>query len=701
MDIRGRIEKLHEKLSEARAEARQPIKLEKEQENKTTDALLSRGALIGIDRLAAPEAVDTRPQDYVAVSGELYSSVYINGFPNAVDDGWLSGLYRFEYPVDSAIYIQPIPIKEWLRREKQRLSQNEAAIRKEIADGVRVPNPRRVKQAQEMAELIEAVSQDRTRPYQVLVAATARSEDEKELRDIVDILHDRMNVADIRGCRFKELEGFETTLPLAYNQLAAAKGLDAVRFLHTEGVQTMFPFVNSVITHETGVMLGQSMTTLEPIIINRFLQPPFGNVQSPNAAIIGMTGSGKSYLAKLEMLYWLYQGVGVYVVDPTLGGEYRNIARGVEGRNIRIAIDSSDHINPMDFSYAVPKIKEGEALPRGVNPLAMKMANLIELIRVMLRIEGGEDIMDPVASKIFTTAALHCYKKYGYDRNDIRTQLGATPEKMPTLEDVFLTLDRMRRASRDLLLQQKINPLIASLENFIGDGQFAGLYNQRSNVDLGEDALTVFQVGDVSDKHMPIVMHMVLEFLRTTLFTAERQEGGGLKLIYVDECQRMLSFTETASFLAWIAATCRKYGVGLTVMTQQIGQFLRDNKGDENKIGQAVLDACSLTILLRQHSNEIKYVKEAFKLTTGETNKLRTVPAGEGLLLLDEDSCWFTAQHMATEEEHRLLSTTVAERSTFALDEHQIPELEAGGDYYEEEEEENGSGFFRPLGPQT
>jgi type IV secretory pathway VirB4 component len=267
---------------------------------------------------------------------------------------------------------------------------------------------------------------------------------------------------------------------------------------------------------------------------------------------------------------------------------------------------------------------------------------------------------------------------------------------MPTLSDVYTMLDRMRRASRDQMFQQKVVPLIAALENYVGQGQYAGLFDAKSTVDL-DNLFTVFHVGDVGDKMMPGVMHLVLEFLRTTLFTAAQQESKQPKLIYVDEAHRLLQHVESAYFLGWTATTCRKYGVGLTVMTQHIGSFLNNTDGSENKIGRDVLGSCSLTVLLRQHPNEIDAVREAFKLSERELTRLRNAQSGEGLLVLDQESSWFTAQYVATDSEKRLLSTTALERAQFAEeDRYGLP---PGVDGYTDEDDEQYGGA--PFGRQT
>lgn len=713
-----KLRQIRDSIAEARADDEHQVVVEQSEQSAAADALLDRGAIMGIPQLVAPDAVDASSPHHVVISGELHRTLYMHTFPPQVEDGWLSPLYRFEHPVDTAIYIQPLPVRAWVKRERQRISHDEAALRKEIEDGMNVPNPRRRARLAETLELINAVETDLTRPYQVLIASTVRAHSERELDRVTELIEDRLSMATTRRAMFKHKQGFETTMPLASNELA---DLDAVRFLHTQGVQTLFPFVNSLITHETGALIGQSMITGEPIIINRFLQPPYGTVQSPNSAIIGATGSGKSFLAKLEMLRWLYQGVPVYAIDPTPGGEYRNVAAGVGGRNVRIALDSSDRINPLDFSYAVPRPKRGQDMSQLHNAMRHKIAFLSELLRVMLRSEGGEDIMDPVSTKIFTNALLECYRRYGYDVRDVRTHIGATPEKMPTLGEVHAMLDRMRRASRDPLFQSKIQPLIASLENFVGEGQYGGLFDHRSSIDLQENLLTVFHVGDVSDKQLPIIMHLVLEFLRTTLFTHDQLESATNRIIYVDEAQRMLSFPETAYFLGWTASTCRKYGIGLTVMTQHVGAFLFNADGTENKVGRSVLAACSLTILLRQHPNEIEAIRQAFKLTENELLRLRAVPAGEGLLVLDQESCWFTSQYISTDEEKRFLSTTAAERAQFAEEDRGLLGMGDDGDDFfgvpsvgpgytpgagprglppaaDPPEDEPQGGFFRPLG---
>jgi hypothetical protein len=53
-----------------------------------------------------------------------------------------------------------------------------------------------------------------------------------------------------------------------------------------------------------------------------------------------------SYLAKLEALRWLYQGVQVLVVDPD--GEYQRLADAVGGTTLALGAPGV-HLNPLDL----------------------------------------------------------------------------------------------------------------------------------------------------------------------------------------------------------------------------------------------------------------------------------------------------------------------------------------------------------------
>ena len=604
-----------------------------------------------------PTAVDVRDPDCLEIGGEYCATIYLHSFPQTIEDGWLDDIYLYPYPFELAFYIQPLDGKTTIKYLEKRSGIGEAHQDISATQGMR-GNSRKHRQIQQFQRLIQAIEQDQTRPFQVMLAITVRARSREELDIAVKELEKTLpSSAQTRRTRFLQRHGWVSTLPLMRNDLARKQTL---RFVHTQALQACFPFTNSEITHETGALIGQSMRTGTPVILNRFLQPPYGNLDNPNMCVIGVSGSGKSYVAKMEMTRWALQGVPVFVIDPM--GEYKRLCTALGGQNIKISIDSPDKINPLDFTHAVAP---------GYNALRDKGRFMIDFLHAMLRSDDGSSMVDPVTRKIFGNALAQAYDKYGYKVGDPDSQAKATPARMPTLSDVQDILQRFQRGDRNPLTQQRIGPLIAALDGFVGygeqnEGALAGITDCRTTVDLKKPFI-VFDISELSQTNkneLGLVMHLILEFLRTTLFNDRFAQTGQKVLLYVDEAQRMMSYAETGAFLGEIARTSRKFGVGLTVLTQNVDTFVyrNDGSGLENQDGIAVLTNCETKLLLKQDPQQERAIRRAFRLTPNEVVALLGGGNGEGILMVGRESVWFTSHGVTPPRLHKLFTSNPRER---------------------------------------
>ena len=630
--------------------------------------LLDRGSL-DIARVVQPEALSWE-EDWCKVGDEYTCSFYIHTYPSQVDDAWLHPLLHFEHPLDASIYIQPLPIDQFLRRRQNELAQEKGQIEQAIEEQRR-PNAKKIRKVRDTQHLLDAIENEDTQPYHIIIVLTLRSASEDGLKKASQELMSRMISIQLRRVKHRHLHGFQTTAPLMNNELIDT---DNVRFMHTQGLMALFPFTSSDLTHETGVLMGLSRSTRSPIIVNRFFQPPAGNLETANSAIFGMSGSGKSFFAKGEMTRYTYKGIGVIVLDPS--GEYARVCSALGGHNVTISLDSQDRINPLDFSYAVEP---------GRNALRNKIAAMSDLLRVMLRSGPDKTEVDSIAKTIFDNALIETYRRFGYLVADESTQQNATPQNMPRLRDVYKMLARIGRSDRRQMVQERVERLLAGLARFVDDGPLAGLFDNHSTVDLKGSHFVNFNLAAVtqmSHEYVPMAMQLVLEYLRTVLFTDAQQSGRlGKKLLYVDEAQHLMAFDETARFLHGAARTVRKYGVGLTVMTQDVGVFVLGDDGGENKIGRAILANCSTTVLLKQHPNELGAVQRAFNLTPAEVAKLSSSGVGEGLIIVGQDSAWFSARGMAHPAEQRLFETSVDARRAYAEEDARRELQQQGGGF--------------------
>ena len=93
------------------------------------------------------------------------------------------------------------------------------------------------------------------------------------------------------------------------------------------------------------------------------------NLQNGNAFILGVSGSGKSFIAKEELAFVaLSTDDDILVVDPER--EYEPLIRSLNGEVIRFAPDSKNHINALDMSR-----EYGE----GDNPITLKSSFVMSL----------------------------------------------------------------------------------------------------------------------------------------------------------------------------------------------------------------------------------------------------------------------------------------------------------------------------------
>ncbi len=87
----------------------------------------------------------------------------------------------------------------------------------------------------------------------------------------------------------------------------------------------------------------------------------------------------------------------------------------------------------------------------------------------------------------------------------------------------------------------------------------------------------------------------------------------------------MMKSEDAASFLFGMAKRGRKYYLGLTTITQDVGDFL------SSPYGVPIITNSSMQILLKQSPTTVDRLQEVFNLTEEEKNLLIDVGVGEGI----------------------------------------------------------------------
>ena len=536
---------------------------------------LQRGMVSLVDVLA-PSSIEV-DFNFIRVGERFYKTFFVVGYPRYVSPNWLSPVIDFSHSLNVSMFIYPTSSSDILSDLRRKTAEMEATIASQIDQGLVVDA--KVQAALEDAQgLTEELAKGMERFFQMSLYITLYSESLAELEQASKRLESTLSSLLMlpKLATLQAEEGFKSTIPLAMDDLFITRNMD------TTSLASTFPFTSATLTQDKGIVYGLNQQNGSLIIFDRY------SLENANEVIFGKSGSGKSFLIKLEAMRQFMFGTEVVIIDPE--GEYEGITETLGGEYISFTANSPIKINPFDLSGMYV---EGE------NELGLKILSLHGLLRIVL----GE--LDATHDAILDRALVETYRQKG-----ITTDPTTQTKQPPLMEDLYKVLLGMEDATA--------NELALRLEKFI-KGSLSGLFNQQSNFDI-RNPFTAFSVKALEDELRPIAMHIILDFVWTRVRRSLKK-----RLLVLDEAWYLMKYEDSASFVYGIAKRARKYYLALTTATQDVQDFLSTD------YGKAILSNSSIQILLKQSPTEIDTVSQIFYLSAGEKDMLTSVGVGEGL----------------------------------------------------------------------
>ncbi|MGL5831141.1 MAG: VirB4 family type IV secretion system protein, partial [Candidatus Altimarinota bacterium] len=401
--------------------------------------------------------------------------------------------------------------------------------------------------------------------------------------------------------------GFNSTMPVALDEM------EIFRNMNTGPLSTTFPFSSSDLTSNEGVLYGLNRHNDSLIIFDRFSLP------NANSVVFAISGAGKSYTVKLEILRYLMLGVDVIVIDPE--NEYEALTQTVGGSYLKLSLTSDRRINPFDLPSP---LKDEELQPGDL--LRSNIITLQGLLKIML---GG---VTPTEEGIIDKALNDVYALKGI------TMEVQDPSKMavPTMEDLFSLLQGMQGAES----------LAQRLEKYIR-GTYAGIFNKPTNLDL-KSGLMVFSIRDLDDSLRPIAMYIILNYIWNEVRSSLKK-----RILVVDEAWTMMQHEDSAKFLFGLVKRARKYYLGITTITQDVEDFMKSS------YGKPIVTNSAMQMLLKQSSASISILQKVFNLTEGEKYMLLNSGVGQGLFFAGQKHV--AVQVIASYTEDKIVTTNPEE----------------------------------------
>ena len=559
---------------------------------------LKNGSVSLVD-LIAPSSVEVDFK-HIRVGDAFYRSFIVVDYPREVSPNWLSVLIDYKETMNISMFVYPVESKDILSNLRRKVAEMEATIESDLKNGVE-PDPKVRAALEDAIALREELARGLERFFQfglyITLSAKTLEELDKKTNELTSLLSSNLLV--IKPATLQMEDGFKTTLPLGQDRLFVTRNMD------TTSVASTFPFTSYEISHPNGIFYGINTLNNSLVIVDRF------SFENANSVVFGKSGSGKSFLVKLEVLRQMMFDTEILIIDPE--DEYKTLSHALDGEYISFAKDSEVKINP----FALLSDDRTEA------QLGIKILSLHSLLKTML----GE--FTPTQEAILDRSLVLAYKQKGI------TPDPATYEKEPPiLEDLYKTLLNME--------EPEAKDLAFRLEKYVKGG-FAGLLNSQTNYDV-KNQLTVFSIKQLEDALRPVAMQVILDFIWNRVRTKLKK-----RILIVDEAWYLMKNPDSAAFLQGIAKRARKYYLGVTTLTQDIEDFLSSD------YGKAILSNSSMQILLKQNSSEVETLAATLNLSEGEKQFLLTAQVGEGLFFAGQNH--ITAQFLASNFEYQLITS--------------------------------------------
>ncbi|MCL5010776.1 MAG: DUF87 domain-containing protein [Patescibacteria group bacterium] len=570
----------------------------KKQNTSNDESLQIKSEQIEIADIIAPSLIEIK-QNELKLGERLCKSFFVFSYPRYLSTGWLSPVINLSFPIDISLHIVPVDSGSILKKLRKKITDVEAEMAEREEKGL-IRDPSLTTAFADIETLRDELQTAQERVFRLGLYLTIYGDTEKDLRDIETMLRSLLEsrLIYLKPALMREKQGFVSTLPYGLDELAVYTPMN------TAPLSSIFPFVSPDLSANEGILYGVNMHNNSLVLFDRF------TLENANMVVFSKSGAGKSFMAKVEILRYLMQGIDTIVIDPE--NEYQFLSEAVGGSFFKISLTSSHHLNPFDL----PLPREDESAN---DILRNNVINLVGLFRLML---GG---LTPQEDAIIDQALTETYAS-----RDITPQSDpmSWPQKVPLMTDFENVLMNMEGAGS----------LVDRLRKFT-KGSYAEFFNSPTNIDLTKN-FVVFGIRDMEDALRPMAMFVILKHIWTTVRTVLKK-----RILLVDEAWWIMQQEDGASFLFGICKRARKYWLGVSTITQDVSDFMK------SEYGKPIVNNSSLQFLLKQSPAAISVVKDTFNLTEEEKNLLLQCDVGEGVFIAGQKRVALKVVASYTEEQ--------------------------------------------------
>ena len=456
--------------------------------------------VLELQDIIAPSAFKVNPRE-INLGEKLIRTFFVISYPRYLSESWFSPIINLDKVFNVSIFIHPVETARVLRQFQKKVAEVQSQIHLREEKGL-VRDPKLDTAYQDLESLRDSLQQATEKIFDVGLYISIFADNETDLNrlesEIKSMLESKM--VYLKPALFQQEQGFRSIIPTATDELLVHSKLNS------SPLSSVFPFVSFDLTSDKGILYGINRHNSSLVLFDRF------SLENFNSIVFAKSGSGKSYMTKLEILRSLMFDVDVLVLDPER--EYEYMANATGGKYFNISLTSEHHINP----FELPVAREDES-PADV--LRSHIINLVGLFRIMLSGLSPEE--DSIVDRAITET---------YALKDIGVESDFAAVEPPMMSDFEMVLAGMEGG-------QSLTQRLAKYTH----GTWAGFINQPSNVDI-DGKFIVFSLRDMEEELKPVAMYIVTHFIWNAIRKKLKK-----RLLVIDEAWWMMKSEDTASFL--------------------------------------------------------------------------------------------------------------------------------------------------------
>ena len=556
-----------------------------------------------------PDSMEFKKDHFVM--GNKYGRVlFLKEYASYIKDSMINELTSLNRSLMLSIDIIPVPTDEAVREMQNRLLGVETNVtnwqrRQNSNNNFSAVVPYDLEQQRkETREMLDDLTTRDQRMMFAVVTLVHLADSKEELDSDTETLQSiaRKHLCQLNTLNWQQADGLVTALPLGLRRI------DALRTLTTEALAVLMPFKAQEIWDRGGVYYGQNAISKNLIVADR------KRLLNGNAFILGVSGSGKSFSAKKEMVSLaLSTDDDIIIIDPE--SEYRPLVEGLGGQVINISATSPNHINAMDME---------QGYGDGENPVVLKSEFLLSLCEQLI----GAGKLSAKEKSIIDRCTAQVYRDY------IR---GRYQGQAPTLQGFHAELLRQpEKEAADVAL---------AIELFT-EGSL-NTFAKPTNVDTNARILC-YDIRDLGKQLLPVGMLVVLDSIFNRII-----RNRGLKRntwIYIDEIYLLFQHEYSANFLFTLWKRMRKYQACGTGISQNIEDLLQSHTA------RTMLANSEFLIMLNQAATDREELAHLLNISDNQLSYITNVDSGRGLIKCGSAIVPFV-DHFPKNKLYRLMTT--------------------------------------------